>query len=171
MSSAQLRELLACGHRVQSHGLTHCMLTRCSEQQLSEELSGSRRELEQRLGTAIDAISIPFGRWDRRVLRACAAAGYRQVYISEPAPLPRQVDGMKVWGRFMVRRSTKAAEIEGAMLATAADFRLQRAAEQGKRMVRALVGEETYHAIWGWMRSRRALEEAGSFYERQAEPR
>jgi peptidoglycan/xylan/chitin deacetylase (PgdA/CDA1 family) len=171
MSSVQLRELLACGHQVQSHGMTHCMLTRCPPRQLSEELSGSRRDLEQRLGVAVQAISIPFGRWNAGVLRACAAAGYLQVYTSDPVPFPRHMQGVEVLGRFIVRNRSGGFEIERAVAANAADFKLQRASEFGKRMARLLVGESLYHALWGMMRSRRALEDSSAEYERAPEPR
>jgi len=61
MTSTQLRELVSQGHEVQSHRLSHRMLTLCSDSELIRELQVSRTELQQKLGTAVDAISIPFG--------------------------------------------------------------------------------------------------------------
>lgn len=168
MTSAQLRELVSEGHDVQSHGFSHCMLTRCSDSELIQELRVSRAELQQKLGTVVDAISIPFGRWDSRVLRACAGAGYKKVYTSDPYAGVRCVEGIETLGRFMVRRSTQPHEIESALLATPNSFRLMRTAHACKKLVRRVTGEDFYHRIWGVVASRETLDKVRGEYEREA---
>src|SRR5215470_15542963 len=111
LSWEQLRELHAAGHSIQSHGYSHKFLTACSEDELIQEVTRSREMLEGKLGAAVDAISVPGGRWDRRVIEACAHAGYKRVYISEPW-INTEMFGVKVIGRFMVRRSTTLAELK-----------------------------------------------------------
>src|SRR5262249_7061549 len=84
MDWVQLREMVELGHSIQSHSWSHRILPECSDTELQQELDRSRRTLEDRLSAAVDSISMPHGRWDDRVLRACAAAGYQRVYISDP---------------------------------------------------------------------------------------
>jgi hypothetical protein len=171
MTSSQLRELVSQGHSVQSHGFSHCMLTCCSGSELVRELQVSRTELQQKLGTAVDAISIPFGRWDSRVLRACAVAGYKRVYTSDPYPGVRWVEGVEILGRFMVRRSTQTEEIERILLARSNSLRLMRAGHEFKKLARRVIGEDFYHQIWGALASRRTLEKVRCEYEPHQGPR
>ena len=58
----------------------------------------------------VEEISVPGGRWNRRVIKACADAGYRQVYVSDPW-VAESMFGTQVIGRFMVRRTTTATEL------------------------------------------------------------
>lgn len=165
MTSVQLRELVSTGHEVQSHGFSHCMLTRCSDSELMWELQVSRMELQEKLGSAVNAISIPFGRWNSRVLKACAAAGYKRVYTSDPHSSVRRIEGIEVLGRFMVRRSTQAHEIERVLLATDKSLWLMRAAQECKMLARRVIGEELYHHLWGALSSRQTLEEVRCEYD------
>ncbi len=54
-------ELLAAGMDVQSHTRTHRVLQTLSPSHLRDELEGSRRELEERLGRPVSAIAYPVG--------------------------------------------------------------------------------------------------------------
>ncbi|HTP02037.1 MAG TPA: polysaccharide deacetylase family protein, partial [Anaerolineales bacterium] len=102
MSWPELRELVSLGHEVQAHGWSHRVLPGCSASELEDELLRSKRTMEDQLNVPVEAISIPHGRWDDRVLRACAAAGYRRVYISNPWMRPQQREGVELLGRYMV---------------------------------------------------------------------
>ncbi len=44
------------------------------------EIAGSRADLEDLLGTAVDQLAYPFGHHDRAVREQAAAAGYRAAY-------------------------------------------------------------------------------------------
>ena len=74
---AALRDLVCAGVEIGSHTMTHRDLRRLTVAELSRELAGSRRQLEDVLGVEVRAVSYPFGRFDGRVLDAAAAAGYR----------------------------------------------------------------------------------------------
>jgi peptidoglycan/xylan/chitin deacetylase (PgdA/CDA1 family) len=79
MTWDQVRELRKRGMDVQSHTRTHRILQTLSTAQLSDELRGSRCELEEILGEPVRAIAYPVGRSiadDERVCRAVREAGY-----------------------------------------------------------------------------------------------
>ena len=65
------------GFEIGSHSRTHPDLPRLDDASLREELAGSRRELEDRLGTEVPSLCYPFGRQDARTRAAALAAGYR----------------------------------------------------------------------------------------------
>lgn len=76
MTWTQLRELQEAGMSIQSHTRSHPDLT-SPNVALADELEGSRREIARRLGRAPEFLAYPFGSWDKRVVEAVRAAGYR----------------------------------------------------------------------------------------------
>jgi peptidoglycan/xylan/chitin deacetylase (PgdA/CDA1 family) len=84
MGWREVRALHAAGQRVGAHGWTHTLLTHCSGTELNKELGGARQALEDKLGCPVTSMSLPGGRYNRRVLAACEAAGYSQVFTSIP---------------------------------------------------------------------------------------
>jgi peptidoglycan/xylan/chitin deacetylase (PgdA/CDA1 family) len=73
-----IRALADAGMDIESHTRSHSVLETLDRETLHDELVGSRRDLEGRLGRQVRAIAYPVGRrpplWIRR---AVAAAGYR----------------------------------------------------------------------------------------------
>jgi peptidoglycan/xylan/chitin deacetylase (PgdA/CDA1 family) len=148
MTWPELRELMSLGHSVQAHGWLHRVFTECSDSELEEELQRAKLTMEDRLNVPVEALSIPHGRWDDRVLKACAAAGYRRVYISDPW-MPRQErHGMEIVGRYMVRRSMKAAQLRRLLAGDPAFVFFLRSQFRMKETLKQLVGSDIYHRLW-----------------------
>ncbi len=143
----QLKELLAAGHSVQSHGYSHKFLTTCNSDELVQEIGGSREILEEKLGTPVEEISVPGGRWDKRVVEACARAGYKRVFVSEPW-IDTEIAGVKVIGRLMVRRTTTLAEFEKMVRRDAGALRKMKLRAMLRRHVVGVIGEAMYHRLW-----------------------
>jgi peptidoglycan/xylan/chitin deacetylase (PgdA/CDA1 family) len=80
MTWEMLREMRAAGITIGSHTLTHARLDREPRRVVREELAGSRRLLEDRLGGRIDSFAYPDGRFDAATVGAVALAGYRYAY-------------------------------------------------------------------------------------------
>jgi peptidoglycan/xylan/chitin deacetylase (PgdA/CDA1 family) len=78
-----LRELLARGMRVGSHGRTHVPWTRLQPERRAAEIARSKDELEHALGTSVDQAACPLGQYDRRVVATAKRAGYRVLYTSD----------------------------------------------------------------------------------------
>jgi peptidoglycan/xylan/chitin deacetylase (PgdA/CDA1 family) len=77
MSWSQVRSLLDEGWEVGSHTCTHPHLPELGDERLGAELARSRAVCEERLDRPCETIAYPFGSYDRRVIDAAAAAGYR----------------------------------------------------------------------------------------------
>jgi glycosyltransferase involved in cell wall biosynthesis len=148
MNVSQLREIVSLGHAVQAHGWSHKMMTHCSPSELYEELHRSKDVLEDRLGVAIRALSIPHGRWNDQVLEACASAGYQEVYISDPRVGPVDRLGVRLVGRLMVTRGMSARLLSSFLKADRQIPARARIKDTVKRAVRAVVGERLYHELW-----------------------
>jgi peptidoglycan/xylan/chitin deacetylase (PgdA/CDA1 family) len=94
----QMREMLAAGIEFGSHGATHRDLRHVDDAGLDRELLGSRQIMEHELGGPVTAFSYPFGRYDVRVKRAVARAGYAAACSLSPGMKNSQTD------RFALRR-------------------------------------------------------------------
>jgi peptidoglycan/xylan/chitin deacetylase (PgdA/CDA1 family) len=80
---SELHKLNPAHFRVGSHTRSHSMLCLLKDSEIIEELSSSRKQLEDLTGYRVDTISIPNGAVDERVRRIAAETGYRFVFDSE----------------------------------------------------------------------------------------
>lgn len=143
----ELKTLQNAGHSVQSHGWSHKFLTFCSDEDLAYELKASKESLEEKLGASADEISVPGGRWNRHVIEACAAAGYKRVYVSDPW-INAEMFGIEVIGRFMVRRTTSDAELEKIVQQNRSALWKMKMRSQVRQGIVGLMGDDLYHRLW-----------------------
>ena len=92
MSWDELRRLADAGWEVGSHTRTHPRLTRLGDEQLRDELEGSRADCESGMAQSCGTLAYPYGDWDARVARAAELAGYAAACtlparLHRPAPL------------------------------------------------------------------------------------
>ena len=76
MDVGQVREWLAAGHDIGSHTLSHPWLTRLPRTQAQEEITASRKKLEDLFGRPIRHFCYPYGDWNNSVRDLVEAAGY-----------------------------------------------------------------------------------------------
>jgi peptidoglycan/xylan/chitin deacetylase (PgdA/CDA1 family) len=144
----QAKLMISGGHRIESHGWSHGMLTQYSAAALEREIVASKLEIEDRLGQAVTSLSAPGGRWDRRVVDLCARAGYKTLFHSNPWVPAREIDGVRVCGRLMVTRNMRGIDLLRFANAGSIDRLRQRAQFAAKRGIRMALGEDLYHALW-----------------------
>ena len=164
MTSAQLRELSSLGHFIHSHGWSHKLLTQCSPAELKTELRRSREVLEDMIGSAVDAISMPGGRWNDRVLAGCGEAGYRVVYTSDPWLAAASRCGVAVEGRVMVKRTMDASALAKLLHTDMTRFSHQRMCNAIKSIVKRGLGDPLYAAVWRYTAASRTRLDVDSEY-------
>ncbi len=76
MDEHQVRDWLAAGHEIGSHSSTHPNLRHVSAAQARQEISGSKKSLEDRFGVAVQHFCYPYGSWNEAVCDLVAEAGY-----------------------------------------------------------------------------------------------
>jgi peptidoglycan/xylan/chitin deacetylase (PgdA/CDA1 family) len=84
MDSGQVREWIAAGHQIGSHSLTHPYLTRIPPGEAYEEITASRKKLEDLFGMRIEHFCYPYGDWNHTVRDLVKAAGYLTACTTEP---------------------------------------------------------------------------------------
>jgi peptidoglycan/xylan/chitin deacetylase (PgdA/CDA1 family) len=101
LDRAALRDIAAQDRcRIGSHGKDHVPWKGLTDSALLEEVAGSRKVIEDTIGARVDEAGIPFGAYDRRVLRALRKAGYRRLFSSDGGPRLRRGG---VWPRLSLR--------------------------------------------------------------------
>jgi peptidoglycan/xylan/chitin deacetylase (PgdA/CDA1 family) len=109
LGAGDLRSLQARGHVIGTHSRTHPMrLSALPVSAIRDEWRTSIRDLEDALGNAVRAGSVPGGYHSRAVAIEAAAAGLTTLFTSEPQTAVDFVDGCAISGRFTLRQSDRA---------------------------------------------------------------
>ena len=70
------------GFTIGSHTKTHVLMTNETPDRLRDEVTGSRAEIQEKLGVAVQHFAYPSGFFDGAAVHAVAAAGYRFGYTT-----------------------------------------------------------------------------------------
>ena len=91
MSWRDIETLLKAGAEMGSHSATHPDFSSIGQQQIIDELGGSREVFRKRLGFAPDTFAIPFGQsgnWTQASERVAREAGYSVIYAQAEETRP-----------------------------------------------------------------------------------
>lgn len=159
MGWEELRTMHGAGHVIGAHGWSHTLLTHCDEDGLKRELGGARRELEDKLGAAITMMSLPGGRYNRRVLAACEEAGYREIYTSAPqaedVPHGLLVGRLNIRGDMTLEWISRLFEPDGKLLGNLGrQYRM-------KSYAKTVLGDTLYAKLWATLNRQEAGADEG----------
>jgi peptidoglycan/xylan/chitin deacetylase (PgdA/CDA1 family) len=158
MNWDELRALQRAGHTIGGHGWTHTLLTHCNDHELDKELRETRLTLEDKLGAGVTTMSLPGGRYNRRVLKACKDAGYEHVYTSVPqaeaVPLGVTVGRLNIRGDMQTQWIARLFAEDGKVLA---DLGRQ---SRRKDAVKMLLGDALYFKLWAMVNRKEQDEDA-----------
>lgn len=90
----QIAEMSEAGIEFGSHTRSHRDLRFLNEEQMMDELAGSREILEEKLGKKIQTISYPFGRYNKKVVESASSCGYLCACSLVPKMKNNQIDYM-----------------------------------------------------------------------------
>jgi peptidoglycan/xylan/chitin deacetylase (PgdA/CDA1 family) len=146
MGWRELRQLHEAGQWIGAHGWSHALLTHCAPGDFDVELGKAKSVLEDKLGTSITTMSLPGGRFDRRVLAACKEAGYTQVFTSVPRaenePLGFTVGRLNVRGGMSVEWIRNLLQPGSRVLSNLErQYRI-------KAIAKTVVGDRMYEKLW-----------------------
>ena len=146
MGWPQLRSLHQGRHSIGAHGWSHKLLTHCTDAELQTELCKARAMLQDKLGSEITTMSLPGGRYNRRVLAACEEAGYTEIFSSIPRaetlPLQTIVGRLNILGNMQPEWIAKLFEPDGKLLNDLGKK------YRRKETVKKLLGDTLYTKLW-----------------------
>lgn len=154
MDWQQLREMQRRGHTIGAHGLSHKFLTHCRSSELQDEVRRSKQAIEDALGVDVVSISMPGGRWNRRVVEVCQDAGYLYLYHSDASMPARRIGGVEVQGRLMVHRATSTASLRRYLLEDSRSLLTLRWKNRLTAGCRRILGDSVYERAWRLLASK-----------------
>jgi len=80
LTENQIRELKQSGWKILSHSHLHHALDQLSSNKLKVDLGTSKNKLEDIIGWEVNELSLPFGRFDNRVIEIANEVGFRHFY-------------------------------------------------------------------------------------------
>jgi peptidoglycan/xylan/chitin deacetylase (PgdA/CDA1 family) len=83
LAADDVRELVAAGMTLGSHGWAHCDWRELTAEQVPDEMDRATEVLAEFAGEPVTEVSAPFGSYDRHVLRRLREAGATRVYTSD----------------------------------------------------------------------------------------
>ncbi len=101
MAAPMLRALAAAGHEVGSHSRTHRRIRDLGGTAATDELAGSRADLETALGTTVESFAFPYGSHDPEAVKQVCQAGYRAACTLKRWANPRRGNPLRL-GRMSV---------------------------------------------------------------------
>jgi peptidoglycan/xylan/chitin deacetylase (PgdA/CDA1 family) len=84
MNVSQVREWLSTGNEIGSHSLTHPYLTRIPLDRAREEITASRKKLEDLFATPILHFCYPYGDFNQAIMDLAGEAGYWTACTTQP---------------------------------------------------------------------------------------
>jgi peptidoglycan/xylan/chitin deacetylase (PgdA/CDA1 family) len=83
LTARELKDLQA-QTLIGSHTATHQRLTMVSGETAETEIGGSRRRLQEAIGSGVYLFSFPYGAFNKDLVEMCRKAGYTRVFTSLP---------------------------------------------------------------------------------------
>jgi len=84
MDASQVREWMAAGHEIGAHTMTHPDLATLSLEDAREEISASKKSLEDTFGVPVEHFCYPYGSWNGQIRDLVAGAGFRTACTTKP---------------------------------------------------------------------------------------
>ena len=108
LSPDQVRQLRGEGFDVGAHTRSHCRLPALTEEQATEEVEGSRADLEGVLGAPVATFAYPYGEFDDAAVGIVGRAGFAgacttQTRICRPGDDPLRIPRLEIMGSDTIR--------------------------------------------------------------------
>jgi len=134
LDAPAIRELTEAGMSIGSHGWSHVDWRSTDDPTLDLEIDRARETIAETIDRPVDEVAIPFGSYDRRVLKKLSSSGWRTVFTSDRGRAP--INGWMIpretydvtWGDgklelLATRRLPVTERIRGAAVRTAKRLR------------------------------------------------
>ena len=92
----QIESLRADGIVIGAHTRSHCRLSEAGEDEIRDQVGGSRQDLTETLDEPIDTFAYPYGLYDDRVVRATGEAGFLAACTTWARPAREGDDPLRI---------------------------------------------------------------------------
>ena len=157
-----LREMHEAGMIIGSHGKSHRFFADLEDCEAVLEFEESRRAIESFIEGPVESISFPGGRYQKHNLEQAQAAGYREIYGSGfgvinrfPEKSGKSSIPEKALERIAIRKTTDIDTFSKIVQCDSAYYRREGAKVRGKELLKRILGNQRYHALYKYAAERR----------------
>lgn len=147
MDWAQLREMHAGGMAIESHTANHPLLSTLTEERTREELAGSKRAIEDKLGSRVNFLSLPNGDSNPFYVSVARASGYTGGCGSQFGFNARSTDNF-FWHRFAMKQGLGMDGFRNLLLRRRSTMLYHAAKASAKTAVARALGKKTYDRFY-----------------------
>jgi peptidoglycan/xylan/chitin deacetylase (PgdA/CDA1 family) len=144
----QLEEMNKEGISIQSHTSSHRPLSILETDEIMCELEGSKKSIENHLGTRVDLLSVPHGMINRKVIDIARAVGYRAICTSEPGFSHLYGDPPAILKRINISDRCEISTFEKIIQAKRMLILPLIASKKIKNLTRKLLGYNNYRKLY-----------------------
>ena len=151
MSWGQVKELVDQGMAVQSHAMNHEHLTTLGMERLKNELVGSRKMIEDKVGNPVTAISFPHGSYNQRTVDYAVEAGYSVLCTSDVCcnyKYKLQKSGACILGRIAVTTNMNVESFAGLVQGKRREIFREWLKKGPKNLLKRIIGIENYGKLY-----------------------
>ncbi len=146
MDWKHIKELNDTGHLIGSHGMTHRYLSDMDDKEIEEELARSKEMIEDRIGAEVNALSLPGGKGDMRVVRLARKTGYSAVCTSSIGTSTVE-NGYFILNRMPVRKSTTLKAFSSMVEFSPRSILRRRIFSSSKKLAAKMLGNRRYDTL------------------------
>ena len=157
-----LREMHEAGMIIGSHGKSHRFFADLEDCDAVLEFEESRSVIESFIGGPVESISFPGGRYQKHNLEQARRAGYREIYGSGFGVIDRFPEKSGETGtpeqaleRIAIRKTTDIDTFSKIVHRDTAYYRREGAKVRGKELLKRILGNQRYHALYKYAAERR----------------
>jgi peptidoglycan/xylan/chitin deacetylase (PgdA/CDA1 family) len=147
MNPEQIKTLKGEGMSVQSHAKTHRFLDGISSSDIYNELKESKEKLEQILESDVPFISMPGGRYNRKVINCAKELKYKALFSSAPFQI-KNIDGFYLIGRTMITQSQNSNIFYNTINMGSFNIIKARVSYMAKILLKNAFGNKLYYFLW-----------------------
>ena len=147
MSWEQIAALHKSGHLIQSHTMTHPMLGECEESEITYELETSKRIIEDKIGSPVKYLSLPYGSLNERVITIAKQIGYKAIFTSSYNHGNSDSE-LYQFGRAQIKDTYTLKKFVRLIDPNPVDVLLSRTKEALKRRIKEIIGLDNYRKLY-----------------------
>jgi peptidoglycan/xylan/chitin deacetylase (PgdA/CDA1 family) len=144
----QIIEMDKLGMEIGSHTASHSILTALDRDEIKNELSTSKKTLENRLKRKVYGLSIPHGEYNRQILKIAFEVGYQYVAISKP-DINRS--GTKIINRISITKQTQVEDFIQTINRPFTELFNQKIKYYLRKIIKKSFGISNYQKIRSWL--------------------
>ena len=151
LNRQEIRTLAEAGIKIGAHSHSHIFLENLTAAQLQAEVLAPQKILEDLTGQAVTTMSLPGGRYDRRVTEYAAQHGYQEMYASIPGARRSrlvQQPALDLVPRWAVTSRTSIYELDLILRGGRRHYVKHRMLYSVGRAGKFLLGNHGYHRMW-----------------------